>query len=73
MRTDAQQLLTVDQAAAVLAVHPATIRRHVRSGALPAIQIGGPGKAVRIPEGELTRRTSGSPPETALFGHRERT
>jgi excisionase family DNA binding protein len=63
MHTDAKPLLTVDEAAAVLAVHPATVRRYVRSGDLRAIQPGGPGRTVRIAAGELTRRPYGSPPE----------
>jgi excisionase family DNA binding protein len=43
-----QELLTVRQAASRLAVHPMTVRRWVREGRLPAVQLGGHGAPVRV-------------------------
>lgn len=50
---ESDRLLSVDQAALELGVHPVTVARWVRDGQLPAIQPGGPGHTVRISEREL--------------------
>jgi excisionase family DNA binding protein len=46
-------LLTVKEVAARLRLHPMTVRRLIRAGVLPAVQLGGKGHAVRVPEAEL--------------------
>jgi excisionase family DNA binding protein len=49
--TDAEPraLLTVDEAAQRLRVHPMTIRRMIRDGRIAAVQLGGPHAPIRIP------------------------
>lgn len=53
--TDAQgrELLTVKEAAARLGLHEMTVRTKIRRGQIPAVRLGGPGSAVRIPAREL--------------------
>jgi excisionase family DNA binding protein len=41
--------LSVARAARMLDVAPITIRRKIEAGELPAVQLGGPGSALRIP------------------------
>jgi excisionase family DNA binding protein len=55
-------LLTVKEAAALLGLHPMTVRKMIRQQRLPAVQIGGPGTSVRIPADEL---------EQWLYGQQE--
>ena len=65
MSTDTHtSLLTVHEAAEVLHCSALTVRRRLRDGDLPALQLGGPGKAIRIDGRELRRHAYGSPPET---------
>jgi len=45
--------LTVEQVAERLAVNPETVRRWIRSGALPVLQLGGPRTGYRINELDL--------------------
>jgi excisionase family DNA binding protein len=59
-----KQLLTVREAADRLRVHPVTLRHWIPDGRIPALQLGGPGKAVRLDADELDRWIYG-PPETA--------
>ncbi len=47
------RLLTVKEAALRLRCSPLTIRRRIREGQIPAVQLGGPGTALRIREDEL--------------------
>lgn len=49
----ADELLTIDQVAAELQLHPDTIRRYIRQGKLKQTKIGG--TAVRIRRSELDR------------------
>jgi excisionase family DNA binding protein len=49
-------LLTVSQVAAVLNVHPATVRRWIASGALPATRL--PGGTYRVDATDLDRIVS---------------
>jgi excisionase family DNA binding protein len=51
--TQGRELLTVKEAAAELRVHPMTVRRMIALGRVPAVQLGGPGTAVRIDRAEL--------------------
>jgi excisionase family DNA binding protein len=51
--TEKPRWLTVKQAAQRLGLHEVTVRRKIRAGHLPALQLGGPGAAVRILEDEL--------------------
>lgn len=46
------QLLTVNEAAAILKMNPATVYRATRSGTLPHVRIG---RSVRIPQDQLER------------------
>jgi excisionase family DNA binding protein len=46
---DEVRLLTVKEAAHKLRVSPLTIRRRISAGELEALQLGGPGKPIRIP------------------------
>ena len=45
--------LSIADAARMLDVAPITIRRRIESGEIPAVQLGGPGSAVRIPRRAL--------------------
>jgi excisionase family DNA binding protein len=45
--------LTVAEVAAELHCSEPTLRRRIREGDLPAVQLGGPGTAVRVPRGAL--------------------
>lgn len=45
--------LSIADVARMLDVAPITVRRKVESGELPAVQLGGPGSAVRIPRAGL--------------------
>jgi excisionase family DNA binding protein len=50
---DDTRLLTVKEAAYKLRVSPLTIRRRISAGELEALQLGGPGKPLRIAPGAL--------------------
>jgi excisionase family DNA binding protein len=45
--------LSVREAAEMLNVAPITVRRKIDAGEILAVQLGGPGSAIRIPRGEL--------------------
>ena len=51
--TLADELLTIDEVAAELKLHPDTIRRHIRQNKLKVTRLGG--TAVRIRRSELDR------------------
>lgn len=58
--------VTVAQAAAVLSVHPGTVRRLVASGRLPALRLSAaPHGHLRIPTGALERFMSDEPASPA--------
>jgi excisionase family DNA binding protein len=46
--------LTVKETARRLGLHPITVRRKIAAGELPALQLGGPGCALRVLEDELS-------------------
>ena len=48
--------LTVAELAAEWRQHPASIYRKVQAGVLPAVRLGGPHAAIRIPVDELEAR-----------------
>ena len=48
-----RRLLTVDEVAQRLRVHPGTVRRMLVDGRLLGLQLGGPGSSIRIDEREL--------------------
>ena len=48
-----QRLLKISETAARLNVSKVTVRRLIRRGELPAVQLGGKGSAVRVAEAEL--------------------
>lgn len=58
-----EQFLTVEQAAHRLHVHPITIRRHLRSGALRGVKRG---NLWRVPESALMESAAVSPPVSPL-------
>lgn len=51
-------LLTVTQVAASLSVHPATVRRWIASGQMPAIQL--PGGGYRIKQADVAQILGGA-------------
>lgn len=48
-----REYLTVADVAAELACSEPTVRRRIRAGEIPAVRLGGPGSAVRIPRAGL--------------------
>jgi excisionase family DNA binding protein len=55
---DEDALLTVDQVAKQLQLHPETVRRWIREGRIKAVKIGGSDRGgFRIRESELARLT----------------
>jgi excisionase family DNA binding protein len=52
------RLLTVDEVAKRLRLHPITVRRHIKSGRLPATRIG---RRVRVKEEDIERVTEALP------------
>jgi excisionase family DNA binding protein len=48
------EFLTVAEAADLLGVNHQTVRRKIREGELPAVQLGGRGSNIRIPSEALT-------------------
>lgn len=58
---DNRRLLTVAETANRLGVSVHTVRRHIGSGRLPAVQLGSRGSAVRVDEGDLDAFVYGLP------------
>lgn len=56
-----RKLLTVRETADRLRVSVPTVRRHIRHGRLPAVQLGGRGSAVRIDTRKLDEFVYGNP------------
>jgi excisionase family DNA binding protein len=54
-------LLRVSEAAELLDVSPKWVRRKIADGTIPALQLGGPGSAVRIDRDELVAWLKSSP------------
>jgi excisionase family DNA binding protein len=57
----ARRFLTIRETARRLGVHEDTVCRRIANGEIPAVQLGGPGSAVRIDELELERWLYGIP------------
>jgi excisionase family DNA binding protein len=53
--SETPMLLKVDEAAELLRVSPATVRRMIVDGRVRAVSLGEPGSSVRIPRAELVR------------------
>lgn len=55
MSTDVREanLLSVKETAALLGVTEKTVRRLISAGIMPALQLGPPGRSIRIPEDQL--------------------
>jgi excisionase family DNA binding protein len=49
------ELMTVDDTAGTLGLSPPTVRRLIREGVLPAVQLGGKGHALRIRRADINR------------------
>jgi excisionase family DNA binding protein len=62
---DAGPLLTVREAALALNCSPDTVRRRIAEGEIVAVQLGGRGKAIRVPADELDCWLMADPPEDA--------
>jgi excisionase family DNA binding protein len=58
-----QRLLTVTETADRLNVSTVTVRRLIRRGDLPAVQLAGKGSAIRIAEAEFNRWLYANPDE----------
>ena len=56
------ELLTVAEAADMLGVSRITVRRRIRDGTLPAVQLGGAGHALRVSRVALYRHLYGEAP-----------
>ena len=52
---DRGRLLTVKETAALLDLHPMTVRRKIERGEIPALRLGNKGTSIRIDEAELQR------------------
>jgi excisionase family DNA binding protein len=61
---DQRRLLTIREVMARLDQSEAAVRRHIRAGRLPGVQLGGPGSAIRVDERDLDEFVYG-PPEAA--------
>jgi excisionase family DNA binding protein len=55
--------LQVKEVARLLDVHPITVRRMIRQGRLPAVQLGGRGAPLRVDRAELEAWLYGEPEE----------
>jgi excisionase family DNA binding protein len=55
--THDRPLLNLKQVAARVSLSQSTLRRKIREGALPAVQLGGKRCAIRVDEAELDRLT----------------
>lgn len=53
-----EDLLSINEAAVFWRVHPNTIRRHIKSGRLPSVRLGGTG-AYRIRRADLENIAAG--------------
>jgi len=53
--TDQRRLLTIREVMARLDQSEAAVRRHIRAGRIPAVQLGGKGSAIRVDERDLER------------------
>ena len=53
LTTADHEFLTVAEVAELLQCSEPTVRRRIRDGELPAVQFGGPGKALRVRHDEL--------------------
>ena len=51
--TDQRRLLTIREVMRRLDQSEAAVRRHIRAGRLPAVQLGGKGSAIRINDRDL--------------------
>jgi hypothetical protein len=61
MKPRAADLLTVDQAAALLLLTPASVRHHCRRGTLPARRLAGVWLIRRADAARFVRRPAGRP------------
>jgi excisionase family DNA binding protein len=56
-----KRMLRIGAVAARLDCSESTVRRLIANGQLPAVQLGGPGHSLRIPEHELEEWLLGAP------------
>jgi excisionase family DNA binding protein len=62
-RDHSGEWLTVAEVAERLRCSEPTVRRRIRDGEIPAVTLGGPGTAVRVPRDRLEARLYGPPKE----------
>jgi excisionase family DNA binding protein len=55
METITRPLLTVQQVAARTSLSVSSVRRKIAAGEIPAVQLGGQGRAIRVDPDELDR------------------
>ena len=60
---DERRLLSVKEVARVLGVSQVTVRRRISTGEIPAVRLGGPGKALRVHPDELAAWIDADPDE----------
>ena len=60
-----QDLMNVEDAAGVLSLSAPTVRRLIRQGVIPVVQLGGPGHRVRIRRRDLDRLLEAQPRSAA--------
>lgn len=64
MKSPSPTFLTVPQTAELLNCSRASVYRGISDGRIPAVQLGGRGKPLRIPLNELTNWVYSTPEET---------
>lgn len=62
MTSHDQQMVTVDEAARIIACHPVTLRRMIQRGDLPALRVG---RQYRVRLSDLQPEVLGSPREAS--------
>ena len=60
-----RRLLTLDEVASTLGLSRRTVERRVKAGEIPALQLGGPRTAIRVPADELDAWLESEPRDAA--------
>jgi len=60
-----RRLLTLDEVASTLGLSRRTVERRVKAGEIPALQLGGPRTAIRVPVDELDAWLESEPRDAA--------
>jgi excisionase family DNA binding protein len=62
-----RRLLTLDEIASTLGLSRRTVERRVKAGEIPALQLGGPRTAIRVPADELDAWLESEPQDAASW------